>query len=98
MEIHLNKTKEVVKLVTEEVTLKEFYQILNEYKPKEFFNTMYSEKKPCYFITEYINANTVMYYANAWADKTPEKITLEKLYNSWRIEGLRYTKFYTNKN
>lgn len=98
MEVNLYIHKQIVKSVREEVTLAEFYHILNTYKPNEFYNTMYSEKTPCYYITEYLNANTVMYYANGWADKTPQKITIEKLYQSWRIEGLQYTKFYTNKN
>ena len=97
MEVNLYTYKQIVKSVREEVTLGEFYQILHTYKPTEFYNTMYSEKKPCYYITEYLNANTVMYYANGWADKTPRKITIEKLYQSWRIEGLTYTKFYTDK-
>lgn len=97
MEVNLYNHKQIVKSVREEVTLGEFYQILHTYKPTEFYNTMYSEKKPCYYITEYLNANTVMYYANGWADKTPRKITIEKLYQSWRIEGLTYTKFYTDK-
>jgi hypothetical protein len=98
MEVNLYNHKQIVKSVREEVTLGEFYQILNTYKPTEFFNTMYSEKIPCWYITEYLNANTVMYYANGWADKTPQKITIEKLYQSWRIEGMNYTKFYTDKN
>ena len=97
MEINLYTHKQIVKSVREEVTLAEFYQILNTYKPTEFYNTMYSERTPCYYITEYLNANTVMYYANGWADKTPRKITIEKLYQSWRIEGLTHTKFYTDK-
>lgn len=97
MEINLYKYKEIVKSVRENVTLEEFYQILHTYNPTEFFNTMYSEKTPCWYITEYINANTVMYYANGWADKTPQKITIEKLYQSWSIEGINYTKFYTDK-
>jgi hypothetical protein len=97
MEVNLYNHKQIVKSVREEVTLGEFYQILNTYKPTEFFNTMYSEKIPCWYITEYLNANTVMYYANGWADKTPQKITIEKLYQSWRIEGINYTKFYTDK-
>lgn len=98
MEVNLYTHKQIVKSVREQITLGEFYQLLNTYKPTEFYNTMYSEKTPCYYITEYLNANTVMYYANAWADKTPQKITIEKLYQSWRIEGMQYTKFYTDKN
>jgi hypothetical protein len=98
MEVNLYNYKQIVKSVREEITLGEFYQLLNTYKPTEFYNTMYSEKTPCYYITEYLNANTVMYYANGWADKTPRKITIEKLYQSWRIEGIQYTKFYTDKN
>lgn len=98
MEVNLYNYKQIIKSVREEITLGEFYQLLNTYKPTEFYNTMYSEKTPCYYITEYLNANTVMYYANGWADKTPQKITIEKLYRSWRIEGMQYTKFYTDKN
>ena len=37
-----------------------------------------------------------MYYANGWADKTPQEITIERLYQSWNIEGMKYTKFYTD--
>ncbi len=96
MEVNLYKDKEVVTTVREQVSLLEFYQILHTYKPTEFYNTMYSEKTPCWYITEYINANTVMYYANGWADKTPQEITIERLYQSWNIEGMKYTKFYTD--
>lgn len=98
MEVNLYNHKQIVKSVREQVTLAEFYQILHTYRPTEFYNTMYSEKTPCWYITEYLNANTVMYYANGWADKTPRKITIEKLYKSWSIEGMDYTKFYTDKN
>ena len=94
MEVNLYTHKQIVKTVREQITLEQFYQILHTYKPTEFYNTMYSDKTPCYYITEYLNANTVMYYANAWADKTPHKITIEKLYQSWRIEGMQYTKFH----
>lgn len=97
MEVNLYNHKQIVKSVREQVTLGEFYQLLHTYRPTEFYNTMYSEKTPCWYITEYLNANTVMYYANGWADKTPQKITIEKLYKSWTIEGMDYTKFYTDK-
>jgi hypothetical protein len=98
MEVNLYNHKQIVKSVREQVTLAEFYQLLHTYRPTEFYNTHYSEKTPCWYITEYLNANTVMYYANGWADKTPRKITIEKLYQSWTIEGMDYTKFYTDKN
>ena len=98
MEVNLYNHKQIVKSVREQVTLAEFYQLLHTYRPTEFYNTMYSEKTPCWYITEYLNANTVMYYANGWADKTPRKITIEKLYQSWSIEGMNHTKFYTDKN
>lgn len=96
MEVNLYNYKQIVKSVREQITLGEFYQLLHTYRPTEFYNTMYSEKTPCWVITEYINANTVMYYANGWADKTPQEITIERLYQSWNIEGMNYTKFYTD--
>lgn len=98
MEVNLYKHKDIVKTVRENITLGEFYQLLHTYKPTEFYNTMYSEKTPCYYITEYLNANTVMYYANSWADKTPRKITIEQLYSTWLIEGMNYTKFYVTED
>lgn len=98
MEVNLYKHKDIVNTVREKITLGEFYQLLHTYKPTEFYNTMYSEKTPCYYITEYLNANTVMYYANSWADKTPKKITIEQLYKLWTIEGMQYTKFYVTED
>ena len=96
MEVNFYKYKQIVKSVKEEVTLSEFYELLHKHRPTEFFNTHYSEKTPCWVITEYLNANTVMYYANSWVDKTPRKISIEKLYRTWLYEGLNNIKFYTN--
>ena len=98
MEINFYKTRQETRTVKETINLGEFYALLLTYKPREIFNLHYSSKTPCYYITEYINANTVMYYANAWVDKTPQAITIEKLYNMWRIEGLDNCVFFHAEN
>ncbi len=98
MEIKFYKTKQEVRSVKETITLGEFYKLLLTHKPSEIFNAHYSREKPCYYITEYINANTVKYYVDAWGYKTPRKITIEKLYGDLLIEGLDSCFFYIEQD
>lgn len=97
MEVNLYKNKEIINVVKEPILLSEFKQTLNQHKPTEFFNNSYSRVTPCWVITEYLDENTVMYYANGWADKTPREVSIEKLYNTWRIQGLNNTMFYVGE-
>jgi len=63
------------------VTKEEFIEILNNNKPKEIFNRVYSLKKPYWVITEYLGNNKVKY--KSWVDKTPSELSMESLYKSW---------------
>jgi hypothetical protein len=66
----------------------EFINILNEQKPKNIINPMYSSKKPCWVIREYLENNIVKYFADGWADKTPQYRSMRDLYNEFNIQGL----------
>jgi hypothetical protein len=80
--------REVTKIVTETVSLDKFKAILIKHKPKEIYCAKYSTKKPCWYITEYTDVNSVKFYADNWYDKTPMEMSFESLYTSWRIQGL----------
>lgn len=88
MKKYFHTKREIKTIVYDVVSLEEFKIILKEYKPTKIFNVPYSKTVPCWYITEYIDDNTISYYANSFADKTPIIADIEKVYKSWRIQGL----------
>jgi hypothetical protein len=67
------------------LTSDQFREVMLRKKPSEIYDPSYSEKTPCWRITEYSSRihyeEIVFYVADAWADKTPKQISLEELYN-----------------
>lgn len=86
--VNFNTIERKIIEVSKVVSLKDFKRILNDYQPKEIFNSHYSDKTPCWIITEYINEDNVKYYANAWSDKNSKEVTIKTFYDYLRIEGL----------
>ena len=98
MEIYFNVPKEVVKTINDTMTSFQFKALLTRSMPFEIFNSHYSTKKPCWYIAQYIDEDTVLYYADNWADKTPKEITLDDLYESWKLQGLENCYFNIEQN
>lgn len=88
MEIYFNTPREITKTINDTISLEQFKALLQRSMPKEIYNSHYSNQKPCYHIVEYIDDEVLIWYADAWADKTPKKATFDELYQSIRYEGL----------
>lgn len=88
MKQHFHTTKERIVIDKISFDLTRFCNTLNAFRPKEIFNSQYSENIPCWIITEYLEGNRVKYYANGWADKTPIEESMENIHCSWKIQGL----------
>lgn len=86
--IEFNTKEQVISTKINVVSKIEFIKILNNYKPKDIFNSHYSQTIPCWVILEYLGNNKVKYFAQGWADKTPVVEPMENLYNSWKLQGL----------
>lgn len=78
---------------TKLVTLEEFIEILQTYKPKEIWCNMWSTKKPFLIITEYLDDNKIKVFCNADSDLTPRKTSIEQIYKSHRYGGLSDSHF-----
>lgn len=87
MEIQFATTN--TRLVTDlkPVTEKEFIHILEKYKPREIYNSHWSNNAVFIVITEYVEGG-VMVYCNAWADKTPQIKTYLGLFDYLKYQGL----------
>src|ERR1700741_3414135 len=85
MNLYKIKTRTVQDRVS--FTLEELTEALCKFKPKEIFNTHYSDKVPCWFITEYLGDNKIKYYAHN-SDRIPQERTIESFYDSIKYQGL----------
>lgn len=88
MKTNFFKTEKQVVDINIPFTEMEFINILNEQKPKNIINPLYSSKKPCWVITEYLKNNIVKYFADNWSNKTPQHRSIRELYNEFSIQGL----------
>jgi hypothetical protein len=82
----------VKKIITNEiktVTLDEFKEMLLTNRPTEIYNSFYSSKVPCWYITQYDGNDSVWFYAHSSADKTPHQMSIDRLYNHLCIQGLK---------
>jgi hypothetical protein len=85
--------KERPEKYTEPFTFEEFKAVMLEKSPVFIYNTMYSNDKPLYQITSHFMPSGVTFFCTSWADKTPEKETLESFYQRLKRDGLEYAKF-----
>jgi hypothetical protein len=74
-------------------TEKEFIDILLKEKPKEIFHGYYSKEIPCWVITNYIDEETIEYFATSWYDKTPQESKLTNFYRYISNQGLTECSF-----
>lgn len=81
----------VTTTVRDKITYEQFREMLNRYKPDSLYNYKYSSKFPCWYITEYVDAEHLNMYADNWADKTPVTTTIFAFYNTLCINGIDET-------
>ena len=85
--------KERPEKYTEPFTFEEFKAVMLEKSPVFIYNTMYSNDKPLYQMTSQFMPSGVDFFCTSWADKTPQRITLEKFYHRLKTDGLEYVQF-----
>ena len=98
MQHYFHNKREIIEIVKNEVTFEQFKKMLNENKPKEIFNSEYSVETPFWYITDYLDENSIKYYANIWSDKTAEIAPIDTVYQSWLLQGLEHCFFNATSN
>ena len=76
---------------------REFTDLLQKEKPKEIFHNFYSQEKPCWVITDYLEENKIKYYATAWSNKQPRVSDISSFYRYVCNQGLTEIFFKNDK-
>jgi hypothetical protein len=87
MKYRFSTTKQRVVTDVVPLTKEQFSEMMYSEKPTEIYNWHWSDKNPFIVITEY-NENGVLFYCSGLADKTPEQISVQRLYDFLKYQGL----------